>query len=80
MTDIWYIETASPLGKWSPALIHGPEPTIEGKGERRRLKLNGSTGPRVRAGTPVLVNVGHHHLTLAQLAECYGPDGRFRNA
>lgn len=79
MTDRWYYEAASPTGKWCPVMVEGPCPTIEGKGDRRRIKLLGSTGPRVRAGTPVKINVGHHHLTLDQLRHSYSPDGKFRN-
>ena len=76
----WYIETASPTGDWCAAVIEGPCPSIEGKGKNRRLKSYGSTGQRVREGTPKEINVGLHNLTLDQLRHVYSPDGKFRIA
>lgn len=79
MADLWYIETASPLGNWCPAIIHGAEPVIEGSGEGRRLKLLHSTGPRVQSGTPVQIAAGYEQLTLDQLRQIYSPNGKFRS-
>lgn len=70
---LWYFEACSPLGRWMPAtsMVH---PRIERHAGTDRL--GGGTGPKVRG----LVQVADDHarLTLDQLREVYGKEGRFQ--
>ncbi|OAN71530.1 hypothetical protein A8B82_04410 [Sulfitobacter sp. EhC04] len=67
MPDLWFVEERNPFGQWSPATYHGEKPTEKQIGGRRREFRR----------DPREVNVGHHYLSLSDLAENYSPDGRF---
>lgn len=56
------------FGRWHPATTTA-EPT--------RQRADGSRGPEIRAVHEV--DPCYRHLTLTQLAEIYGPDGRFQS-
>lgn len=56
---------------WSP-VKYATMPTIKDG----RVVLNGSIGPRIRAVQEIPAD--HHGLTLVQLREVYGTNGRFR--
>lgn len=70
MGDLHYFEQANPFGDWTPCTADTP-PVDKGPGGTRKS--------RIRDGSIRVVHHGHHHLTLVQLREVYGPDGRFRN-
>lgn len=71
---LFYFETAAPDGHWAPATSAEPPPVS--RKTHRPDRLGTDAGPRIRAVTQV--HPDHHGLTLDQLAEVYGPDGRFR--
>lgn len=64
----FFVEEPRFNGTWAPAIYHGARPAEKrNDGGRRRFRSD-----------PVEVNPGHHRLTLDQLTEVYGVDGRFR--
>ena len=69
----WYYETAHPLGHWMP--VKGADhPRITTHAGVQRA--GDGTAPRVRAIS--LIHPDHLPLTLEELAQVYGPDGRFQ--
>lgn len=68
-----YFETCNSRGHWTPnkAADH-PRITTHAGVQR----LGDGTGPRIRAVS--LIHPDHLALTLDELAEVYGPDGRFQ--
>lgn len=68
MPDLWYVEELNPFGKWSACRYAGEKPT----------KRRASGHHRTFRADPRLVPPDLAHLTVAQLHECFSPDGKFR--
>ncbi len=71
---MWYLEIASPVGShWQPQTSLIP-PRIHSK-QGKPDRIGSDTGFRVRGLAEV--HPDHHRLTLDQLAQVYGRDGKF---
>lgn len=69
----WYYEAAHPRGHWMPVKAADHPRVTTHAGVQR---LGDGTGPRIRAIS--LIHPDHLALTLDELAQVYGPDGRFQ--
>lgn len=78
MPDLYFFEQMGQTGRWCPVVQPGPVPITQAGGVLR-LKRSDGIGPRLRR-EPQKISRGHEALTLDQLAESYGVDGRFTNA
>jgi hypothetical protein len=65
----WFVEQRTILGRWMPVIYHGEKPVA---------KTMAGTRSAFRRD-PVEVPTCYHNLTLNQLAEIYGVDGRFKS-
>ena len=65
------------LGRWSPVTV-ADAPSVVTIGGKTRLKGANGLGPEVRSIREVPADL--QHLTLDQLAECFGAEGKFRAA
>lgn len=71
-----YYHEAKVLGKWTARTTPAPIETVSRGGRTFEKKAEASTH-EVRAMSKI--NPGHEYMTLADLAEVYGPEGRFYN-
>ena len=72
---LWYFETVSPLGHWSPNTAPDMPQTTSVNGHLRQVGASGAIGPRIRAVQ--LVPDHYRHLDLMQIREVLSPDGLF---
>lgn len=70
---MWYFETVSFTNRWTPqkSLVAPSIRSKQGKPDR----IGGDTGQRVRGLAEV--HPDHHKLSLDELAQVYGRDGKF---
>lgn len=70
----WFYERLR-MGKWSPVKVCSAPSTVSVAGKTKIRSVNG-IAEEVRNVTEIRACLDH--LTLDQLAEVYGQDGRFR--
>lgn len=66
--SLWYFETMTLTGRWSPNTALIPPQVSRKKG--RPDRIGGDTGPRIRHLVEIAPD--HHRLPLDQLAAIYG--------
>jgi len=71
-----YYEEVDFAGRWRPRTANTRPDAAKVNGVLR-MRLNGGSGPRVRAITEIMPCMCH--LTLDQKREVLSPDGRFYN-
>lgn len=73
---MFFYEQRSLHGGWTPVLSK-TKPEVSGSGRSQRQRKAAGTGLRVRCVAEVPAHLSH--LTLSQIAEIFGQDGKFRN-